>query len=100
MTWRYVPSRNANEDVAGAQIDLLFDRNDGVVNICEIKYRNCPYKIDREYAINLRNKETVYRKITKTKKQIFISMITQFGLVENTYSHDITSVATMDDLFQ
>lgn len=98
MTWRYI-SKNSPLDIAGAQIDLLFDRNDGVVNICEIKYRKVPYKIDREYAMNLKKKEETYKSITKTQKQIFLSIITPLGLVENAYSDDISSVATLDDLF-
>jgi hypothetical protein len=99
MTWRYVSSKQDALNISGAQIDLLFDRNDGIINLCEIKYRNGPYKIDKEYALNLRIKEETYKAITKTNKQIFLSIITPFGLIENTYAQDISSVATLDNLF-
>lgn len=97
--WRYSSKKNSKEQ--GAQIDLLFDRPDGVISICEIKYSNGPYKIDKEYAKKLQNKVEVYKKAIKTNKQIFISMITTFGLTETMYSEElIASEARMEDLFK
>ncbi|MDR1057711.1 MAG: hypothetical protein LBL17_04080 [Coxiellaceae bacterium] len=51
-----------------AQIDLLFDRSDGVISICEIKYSEKPFLIDKDYAENLLNEAETYRKYTKIKK--------------------------------
>jgi len=98
-TWRYIPGKK--EKTEGAQIDLLFDRLDGIVQLCEIKYCSSPYKINKDYAKVLIQKSEVYQKITKTKKQIFISMITSCHLQKNMYSEEIiTSEATLDDLFE
>jgi hypothetical protein len=72
-----------------------------MVNLCEIKYYNVPFVIDKKYAEHLQQVENIYRKITKTKKQIFHSMIVANGLKANMYSEDmITSAATLIDLFK
>jgi AAA+ ATPase superfamily predicted ATPase len=96
-TWRYSPQKKSNEN--GAQIDLLFDRDDGVVTICEIKYSDTQFVIDKKYASNLNNKINVYKKQSRTDKQIFIAMITANSLKSNMYSKDlISNQASLDDL--
>lgn len=98
-TWRYIPPKNSK--LTGAQIDLLFDRNDNIVNICEIKHANGPYKIDKNYASNLENKCKIYQEVTKTHKQVVISMITTFGLQKSDYANDIIfSGCDLNDLFK
>lgn len=90
-----------NEEEKGAQIDLLIDRNDQIINLIEIKFYNEPYSISKSYAENLRNKRRVFRTITKTKKQIFFIMITTFGLKPNGYNMElIPQELTINDLFE
>lgn len=90
----------ANDEHPGAQIDLLIDRSDKVINLCEIKYSDSPYTIDKKYMDNLRNKVGLFRRITKTRKGIALTMITSSGLVKNAYSmNGIHSQVTADDLF-
>lgn len=90
----------ANDEHPGAQIDLLVDRSDKVINLCEIKYSDNPYTIDKKYMENLRNKVALFRQITKTRKGIALTMITSSGLVKNSYSmNNIHSQVTADDLF-
>lgn len=97
-SWRYVPK--ASDVDKGAQIDLLFDRADRVVTLCEMKSSNTAFVIDKRYAENLRNKMAVYRDKTKTTKQIFIAMITIHGLVHNEYAQElIHSEVVLKDLF-
>jgi AAA+ ATPase superfamily predicted ATPase len=97
-SWRYIPKQK--ENFSGAQIDLLFDRQDGVINLCEIKYSVSPYAIDKSYAAILKNKAEMFKKVTKTEKQIFISMITTLGLKETMYSEELVSnQAKLEDLF-
>lgn len=85
----------------GAQIDLLFDRSDGAVNICEIKYCSKPYEIDKQYASNLAKKCRVYEKITKDQRQIFLSIITSNRLKKNIYSEElIASEVKLEDFFK
>ncbi len=98
-SWRYSP-RKKSKDI-GAQIDLLFDRADDVITICEIKYTNDPFAIDKKYAQELLRKVEVFRKQLRTNKQIFIAMISASGLKPTMYSEElITSVVKLDDLFK
>lgn len=90
----------ATEEHPGIQIDLLIDRSDKVINLCEIKYSDSPYTIDKKYMENLRNKVALFRPLTKTRKGIALTMITSSGLVKNSYSmNNIHSQITADDLF-
>lgn len=98
FTWRYIAKKS--DLIDGAQIDLVFDRNDGIVNLCEIKYSKNAFNIDKEYALNLQHKAMIYQKVTQTKKQIFMSVITSAGLEASQYvSELIHSTATADDFF-
>jgi AAA+ ATPase superfamily predicted ATPase len=98
-TWRYSPQRRSEE--SGAQIDLLFDRDDGVVTICEIKYSDSPFEIDKSYAKNLLNKVETFKKQSKTDKQFFITIITASGLKSTMYSEElIVNQATLSDLIK
>ena len=97
-TWRYIPKKESNEN--GAQIDLLFDRDDDAVSLCEIKYTDAPFKIDKPYAQKLLNKIAVFKKKTKTTKQIFLSVISANGIQPSMYSEElVTGVVVLDDLF-
>jgi len=78
--WRSRESEN------GAQIDLLIDRSDRVINICEMKFSIKPFTITKEYAANLRNKLSVFRAETNTNKTLFLTLITTFGLNSNEHS--------------
>jgi len=56
--------------------------------------------IDAKYAAELRQKKEVFRQVTKTRKNVFITLITSFGLVQNAYSRElVASSLTLDDLF-
>ncbi|MBC7829769.1 MAG: ATP-binding protein [Chitinophagaceae bacterium] len=94
--WRYVPGKGA----AGAQIDLLIDRADRCINICEIKYYSAEYAIDKSYAVELQRKLDVFKEKTKTKKILFVTMITTYGIKENIYSAGLVQKSlSMDVLF-
>jgi len=96
--WRYVPRKHTTEK--GVQIDLLFDRNDDAISICEIKYTDKPFTIDKQYADKLKQKIEVFKKIVRTNKQIFLILISANGFKETNYSKEmISSVVTLDSLF-
>jgi uncharacterized protein len=98
-SWRYVPLKNVKTD--GAQIDLLFDRRDAVITLCEIKYSHKAFLIDKQYAAQLIKKRDVFVKRTKTKKQLFIAMIAARNIKNNPYSDELISgVVVLDDLFK
>jgi len=73
----------------GAQIDLIIDRRDQVINLCEMKFSVEPYTVTKSYAQQLRQKVAVFRAETGTKKAIFITMITTYGLNQNAHSRGL-----------
>ena len=93
--WRY--QGTAHE--AGCQIDLLFDRQDGCINVCEIKFYPGPFSIDKAYAEQLQKKLTVFRQQTKTRKTLFLTFITPFGLKKNSHSINLVQKETTMDAF-
>lgn len=95
--WRF--DGNKVENVPGAQIDLLIDRSDGLINICEMKYSKDTYTMTAEDERDIRRKNNVFTHVTKTKKAVHTVMVTTYGLNHNAYSHDIQNEVTMDDLF-
>ena len=89
-----------DEFLPGTQIDLIIDRNDQAINICEMKFYQKEFLISKAQAAQLRQKAFVFSEVSKTKKQIFITMITTFGFVENKHSLGLVdNQLTMDALF-
>ncbi len=93
--------KQGNTDEKGAQIDLLLDRNDNVINIFEIKYYNTEFTINENYANNLREKMRIFQETTKTKKYLLLTMLTTFGLKGNKHSLGLVEqVLGLEDLFE
>jgi hypothetical protein len=83
------------------QIDLVIDRKDDTINLCEMKFSIKPYLIDKKYHGELQDKIEVFRTSTKTSKSIFLTMITTFGITRNEYSNNLVQNSlVMDDLFK
>ena len=83
----------------GAQIDLLIDRNDGVINLCEMKYTKVPFQIDASYEANLLNKRARFIEATQTRKAVHITMVSSQGLERNAYADEIQSEVSGGALF-
>jgi AAA+ ATPase superfamily predicted ATPase len=83
-----------------AQIDLVIDRNDNIVNLCEIKFYNDVFTIDSGYAAKLRNKETQFQTDTKTRKGISTVMLTTWGITGTHRIGLVTKSLTMECLFE
>ena len=84
----------------GGQIDLLIDRADEVINICEVKYAPDKYALTADYEEKLRNRASLFRTVTKTKKAVVHTFITTCGVARNIHSGIVQSEVTMDDLFR
>lgn len=93
--WRH----KGNDVMNGAQIDLVIDRADQIVNICEIKYSTTPFIIDEAYHNTLLNKLASFQYFTKTRKTLFLTFITVHGLHENKYSIDYVQNSIKADRF-
>lgn len=83
----------------GAQIDLIIDRKDQIINLVEIKFSIDEYTITKEYNQKLRKKLSVFKDQSKTRKSLWMTMLTTYGLKENKYAGNVQQVLTMDDLF-
>jgi hypothetical protein len=93
-----VPAKGQKEK--GAQIDLLIDRKDRCINVCEMKFYTGEFSIDKSYAGELEQKLEVFARKTKAKKTLFLTMITAYGIKNNEYSDRLVqNTLTMDVLF-
>lgn len=95
--WSHRPDDICRE---GAQIDLVIDRSDRVVNVCEMKFSRQQFAIEKEYEENLRRKLSVFRMVEKIKGAIHLTFITAAGLLHNAYWNSVQSEVTLDDLFK
>lgn len=94
--WRCIPEKGTS----GAQIDLIFDRDDDCVTLCEIKHTEKPFIITKDYALELGKKSVVYKERTRTKKQIQWCLITNNGVLRNEYFNKIVNDSVnLQDLF-
>lgn len=98
--WRYVPKKDsAKTEEEGIQIDLLIDRSDGIINLCEMKYSSDKYVINETYQKKLNKRKEIFANVTKTKKALHTVFITTDGLAHNAYASDIQNEVSLDDLF-
>lgn len=97
-SWAYKPAKGSAEK--GTQIDLLIDRADNCINLCEIKYCNEEFVITKAYDKELREKRSIFLSQTKTRKSVFITLISPYGVNKNSgYFGTADVTLTMDDLF-
>ncbi len=97
--WRYVPKAKSSD--RGAQIDLIFDRIDDVISLCEIKYCSDDFTFSKLHKQELLSKQAVFIEQTKCKKQIFWNMITSQPVKRNSYYDElIMHNVVLDDLFK
>jgi hypothetical protein len=65
-----------------------------------MKFYDAPFTITKKYAVELRNKRAMIRIAAPPKKSVFITMVTCFGLQENSYATElIQSQVSAVDLF-
>lgn len=95
-----VYQRVAEGENKGVQIDLVIDRKDGIINLCEMKYSNSEYAITQDYDAWLRERREIFKEQTKTKKSVHITFVTSFGVRHNAYWNTIQSEVKLDDLFK
>jgi len=87
------------EEHKGCQLDLLIDRKDGIINICEIKFYRTKFIISNSYKDKLLNKIAIFQYESKTQKAIHLVLLTTFGLVQNEHSGIVQKEVKLDDLF-
>ncbi len=92
----YVPNTDNKE---GFQVDLIIDRKDDTINLCEIKFYASVFTINKNYYQQLLQKRQRFIEHTKTKKQVFLTFISNNGLNQNDYATEIIDASIiLDDL--
>lgn len=89
-----------SNDSQKGQIDLVIDRKDRVVNLCEMKFSRGEYNITRDYARKLTERRELFREVTETRAALHLTMVTTFGVKQNAYSSVIQNEVTMDEMFR
>ena len=94
-TWR------SNEDTKpAAQIDLIINRKDNIIDLCEIKFSKSRFTIDKEYDEKLREKLVSFMKENKIEKAVHLLMLTTYGVTKNKYYGTIQKEVILSDLFK
>ena len=89
----------SRESDPGAQIDLLIDRKDGIINLCEMKYTDGVFDVDKNEYGRLMNRLSAFREETGTEKAIHMTIISVNGLKKNKYASVFQNEISGDDLF-
>lgn len=95
-SWRHVADEVYPK---GAQVDLLLDRADQVVDLCEMKFTSGRYIMKKDESEALENRVEAFKAVTKTQKTIRRVLISANGVEENQYSRRVANVVVLDDLF-
>ena len=83
-----------------AQIDLIIDRADGIMNLCEMKFSTHSFEITKDYAEHLRERMGFFADMTHTKKTLYLTMVTTYGLKRTKYASIVQNEVEMDQLFE
>ena len=93
----YLPATSKSK---GAQIDLLIDRDDNVIDICEMKYTKQPYEMTFEDDQKVQNRRSRLIAETGTDKSVHLVLVSASGVKSNSYSDEFQSVITSEALFE
>lgn len=92
--------QKATEEEKGLQVDMLMERADQIIHLFEIKFHNTEFVLSKDYAERLQTRIQAFQRLSKTRKQVFLTFITTFGLKPNKYSTSLVNQSlTLDDLF-
>ena len=91
---------NKDKDTIGAQIDLLIDRNDDVIDLCEMKFTKLPYSMTEDEYDKIQNRKNRFIIETGTTKAVHLILVAAAGVKRNSYIDDFQNVVTGDDLFE
>ena len=95
-SWRHLADETYGK---GAQIDLLIDRADNVINICEMKYSSGKYVLTKKDCESIDNKLDAFKAVSQTAKSVHLTIVAANGLADNAYARKAQNVLVMDDLF-
>jgi len=95
-SWKFL----GNSDYDGAQVDLVIDRNDGIINLCEIKYYNAEFVVSKAQAKKIRERKATFEALNKSKKSVHNVLISTYGAKKNAwYLEQFDKEVMLEDLF-
>lgn len=97
-TWRSKAEKG--NGLPGFQIDLIIERADRIIHLCEMKFSTDLYGISKSYEMKLRERMGLFRMATKNKKALVNTFVTTYGVVNAKNKSIVHSEVTMDDLFK
>ena len=89
----------SEKSAQGAQIDLLIDRKDGVINLCEMKFTDDAFEVDKVEYGKLMNRLSTFQKETQPRKAIHMTLVSANGFVNGKYASVFQNVITGEQLF-
>jgi hypothetical protein len=97
-TWQVLP--NETDSTQGAQIDMIIERADRIIHLCEMKFSQDVYHITKEYDKHIRERVGLFKYVTGTKKTVVNTFVTTYGVANGKYSSIVHSNVILDDLFK
>ena len=96
-SWRQTADRTSGQE--GAQIDMIIERADRIIHLCEMKYSISQYTLTDKYEETVRNRAAIFQAATATTKAVVHTFVTTFGVKDGKHKSIVHSEVTMDDLF-
>ncbi len=96
-TWQVKPDKEA--ETPGGQIDMIIERADRIIHLCEMKFSTDIYRIKPEYERRLRERSGLFKELAKVNKTLVHTFITTYGVANAKNKSIVHSEVTMDDLF-
>lgn len=88
------------DDTEGTQVDMIIERKDNIVNMCEIKFYGNEFAVGKDYYMKLLNRQELLAKELSPKVIVHNTLVTTYGLRYNEYSSIFDNVVVLDDLFE
>jgi len=102
-TWRYVAKKDESEEEKhrrGTQVDLVIQRADKILHLCEMKFASSEYTITSDYAEKLRYRQSLFMSENKIKHGVVFTFVTPYGVAKGKYYNMLHSELTLKDLFR
>ena len=96
LPWRFL----GDTETDGTQIDMVINRADNMINLCEMKFWADEFSVSKEYDANLRHKLQTFIDKSKSKKSVNMVLVTTYGLKRNEYFSRFQRTVVLDDLFE
>lgn len=91
--------RGIAPDGRPVQIDLLIDRNDGIADLCEMKFTKDAYALTEDEWNRIVRRRGALRNVLPANKAIHVVMVTAQPMIRNAWSKEVMAFVSAEDLF-